>query len=132
MVKHSTDNRKSAGSTPVPSTKVKTCKKHGEVLHVLDSSGTRYRCRPCRVDAVDRRRKKVKQQAVDLLGGKCENCGYNTYLGALEFHHKDPTQKDFAINSSLSWKRIETEVMKCMLLCANCHREEHERLRQLK
>ena len=129
MVKHSTDNRKSDGSIPSPSTKVKDCKKHGIAIHVLDTRGT-WRCRPCRVDAVDKRRKKVKQKSVDLLGGKCELCGYNKYLGALEFHHKDPSQKDFNVTSSLSWSKIEVEVMKCSLLRANCHREEHERIRK--
>jgi len=108
---------------------MKVCKHHGETVHVLDSNSKYYRCRACRVDAVQRRRTKVKQKAVNLLGGKCERCGYDKYIGALEFHHKDPSQKDFQITQSLSWDRVKAEVMKCELLCANCHREEHARLR---
>lgn len=34
------------------------------------------------------------------MGGKCEKCGYNKCLDALEFHHKDPSQKEFQICSS--------------------------------
>lgn len=129
MVKLSTDNQMTSGSIPPSSTMLKTCKHHGETVHVIDAGKKYFRCRVCRVEAVDRRRKLVKQKAVDLLGGKCEKCGYNHYIGALEFHHKDPNHKDFEITSSLSWDRIEAEVLKCTLLCANCHREEHYRIR---
>jgi len=108
---------------------MKTCKKHGMTVHVLDSDGKYFRCRACRVDAVQRRRWKVKEKAVAILGGKCEHCGYDRYIGALEFHHKDPSEKDFQITQSLSWDRVKEEVSKCSLLCANCHREEHARLR---
>ena len=67
---------------------------------------------------------------VDYKGGKCEICGYNKCLEALEFHHKDPNEKDFSIaNNFKSMDKMKTEVDKCLLLCANCHREEHVRLR---
>lgn len=28
-------------------------------------------------------------------GGKCEHCGYNKNLAVLEFHHKNPEEKEF-------------------------------------
>jgi hypothetical protein len=28
-------------------------------------------------------------------GGKCERCGYDVNLSALEFHHKNPEEKEF-------------------------------------
>jgi hypothetical protein len=28
-------------------------------------------------------------------GGKCEHCGYKANLAALEFHHRNPEEKDF-------------------------------------
>ena len=107
---------------------LKVCKKHGETMHVIDSTKTRYRCRKCRVDAVDKRRRLLKQKAVEYKGGNCINCGYNKCLAALEFHHVDPTQKDFALSNdghTRSWEQIKNELDKCILVCANCHREIH-------
>ena len=70
----------------------------------------------------------IKVKAVEYKGGCCEKCGYNKYVGALEFHHLDPTQKDFAIGSkgyTRSWEKVKKELDKCILVCANCHREIH-------
>lgn len=70
---------------------------------------------------------------LDLLrkqrGGKCERCGYDTYLGALDFHHIDQTDKDFTIgNRDYKLKECVEESKKCILICANCHREIHAKL----
>ncbi len=80
------------------------------------------------IQAVKRRRLKLKSKAVEYKGGKCELCGYNRELTALEFHHKDPSQKDFALSTrglTRSWDKIQKELDKCILVCANCHREVH-------
>ncbi len=72
-----------------------------------------------------------KLQCVEYKGGKCESCGYNQCTAALDFHHVDPTQKDFNISNhthTLFDKRITDELDKCKMYCANCHREEHHRL----
>lgn len=109
---------------------VKVCTKHGETVHSVFKD--RDRCRKCMYDAVQRRRMKVKKMSVAYKGGCCEHCGYDKCIGALEFHHKDPTQKDFGIasnNHNKAWSVIQAELDKCLMLCANCHREEHERLR---
>jgi len=77
-------------------------------------------------EKVARRRKKIKELAVAYKGGKCEICGYNRCIAALEFHHKDPTQKEFGIASkgyTRSWERVKAELDKCQLVCSNCHRE---------
>ena len=84
--------------------------------------------------AVAKRRTRVRQQAVDFKGGRCEICGYAKYIGALEFHHRDPHQKDFSVSadgSTRSWARVQKEIEKCVLLCANCHREVHAGISQL-
>lgn len=47
------------------------------------------------VEAIQRRRDKIKEMGVQYKGGKCCICGYDKYIGALEFHHLDPNQKDF-------------------------------------
>ena len=71
--------------------------------------------------------KKVKKlELIKYKGGCCEVCGYDKCPAALEFHHKDPKGKDFAISShSYSFEKMKKEVDKCMLVCSNCHREIH-------
>lgn len=74
------------------------------------------------------RKWELKLKCVQHLGGKCESCGYNRCREALEFHHRNPSSKDFSISSAWigrSWDAIERELDKCLLLCANCHREVH-------
>jgi transcription elongation factor Elf1 len=84
--------------------------------------------------AVQRRREKVRRMAVEYKGGRCQVCGHERCIEALEFHHLDPTQKDFGISHkgyTRSWEKVKEEVDKCILLCANCHREIHAGMLQL-
>jgi hypothetical protein len=67
----------------------------------------------------------LKERAIAYLGGKCQVCGYDKCAAAMDFHHRDPRQKDFHISSKQSWEAIQPELDKCCLLCANCHRETH-------
>lgn len=78
--------------------------------------------------AVDRFRKNLKLKAVEYMGGSCAICGYDKYVGALEFHHIDPSEKDFAIGANghtRKWEVIKEELDKCVMLCGNCHSEVH-------
>lgn len=63
------------------------------------------------------------------LGGKCKLCGYNKNLAALEFHHREPSTKllrlDLRSLSNHSVKVLRQELIKCDLLCSNCHKESH-------
>ena len=45
----------------------------------------------------------------------------------LDFHHLDPAEKEFDISTYLScgWAKIHDEMLKCVVLCANCHRKVH-------
>ena len=85
-------------------------------------------CKNCRGKYSAERRRQIKKQAVDYLGGKCQRCGLKTdKVVAYDFHHKDPSKKDFAISKqSKSFEAIKNELDKCELLCAICHRFEHE------
>lgn len=77
------------------------------------------------IKAVVRRRYRVKEMAVNYKGGKCQICGYCRYIGALELHHAFG-KKEFGISEkgyTRSWEKIQIEIGKCVLLCANCHRE---------
>ena len=81
---------------------------------------------------VVRFRRTVKLKAVVVAGGACRGCGLAEPVDALEFHHLDATEKDFGISVDgipRSWARIRSELAKCVLLCANCHRETHAGLR---
>mgnify|MGYP004508011231 FL=1 len=75
-------------------------------------------------------RRSMKLQAIKLLGGKCSICGYNKCVDALEFHHKEPNEKEFKLGSgnTMSWKEYKNEALKCMLVCSNCHKEIHYKL----
>jgi hypothetical protein len=80
------------------------------------------------IEAVRKRRKKVREMAIAIKGGPCDRCGYDRCLEALEFHHEEKGLKDFGISArgyTRSWEKIKQELEKCTLLCANCHREIH-------
>jgi predicted HNH restriction endonuclease len=75
--------------------------------------------------AVAERRKNLRLKSIDYKGGKCQLCGYNKCLDALEFHHNQNV-KNFGISSkgyTRSWEKVRQELDLCVLLCANCHRE---------
>lgn len=68
-----------------------------------------------------------RYRAVQELGGKCQECG-ETNIFLLDFHHLDPTKKEFGISSlsaRASWDEIKSEIEKCILLCKSCHTEFH-------
>lgn len=90
-------------------------------------------CRACDKIARDAKSKDKLDLIASVTGLKCSVCGYDKCRSALELHHVDRNSKEFQV-SSLVYSRapIETlkeELSKCVMLCANCHREEHERLR---
>lgn len=83
-------------------------------------------CKNCILSNNKSNRHIIKQQCVNYLGGSCSKCGYNKCLAALDFHHLDPKQKDKEyINFRFTFEKMKSELDKCILLCANCHREEH-------
>ena len=102
----------------------RTCGTEGEE-HFYKTA--KYQCKKCwnqrtyqsGVDKIN----SLKQQR----GGCCERCGYNKYLGALQWHHLDPTVKEYSIGHrrGLNEQQLQQEVSKCQLLCANCHAEVH-------
>lgn len=79
---------------------------------------------------VERQRKRKRFDKRDLLKAlnrpaRCEQCGYDRYLGALDFHHIDRTTKEGHV-MTLPWAQALDEASKCRVLCSNCHREEHQ------
>lgn len=81
--------------------------------------------------------RKLKKKCLDYLGGKCVRCGFNKWLSAIDFHHIDPSVKDYEMgefiisNCSVRtdidkvFKKIKPELDKCVPMCRNCHIYEH-------
>ena len=84
-------------------------------------------CMNCQRKMNSKNWRKNKQIFVDYKGGKCEICGYCKCIGALHFHHIDPTIKDtdWHLFKNRKLEKVKDELDKCKLLCANCHAEEH-------
>lgn len=80
-------------------------------------------------ESVKKWRKATKERIVASMGGKCQICGYSKCHEALELHHINPEEKEFQLGkimaNPISWDRIVVELRKCIMLCANCHREVH-------
>jgi hypothetical protein len=68
------------------------------------------------------------------FGGVCQLCGYNQCAAALQFHHVDDTHKyDYSGSRgsrSAAPREVEEHPERFRLLCANCHIETHEKLKQ--
>jgi transposase len=101
------------------------CPRHGEQTFVVRRDNT-SQCVRCRAAAVSARRRRVKEILVREAGGRCERCGYDRCIAALQFHHRDPATKRFGVAGrgvTLSLAALRAEASKCALLCANCHAE---------
>jgi hypothetical protein len=92
-----------------------------------------YRCLRCQSEQVIERRRRVRARLVAEAGGACALCGYHRYVGALHFHHLDPSAKRFALGGgdTRSLERNREEAAKCVLLCSNCHAEVEAGLKVL-
>jgi hypothetical protein len=141
----------------IPKSILRICKECGQEQHcdwnyTFTQTGKpeyRTRCPPCFLRNFSQHRKKNrpritrmilawrterKRKCIEILGGKCEDCGYNRSVRALTFHHKDPSTKTADVAKMIpnsSWEAVLEELKKCRLLCFNCHMEEEERLDDL-
>jgi hypothetical protein len=80
-----------------------------------------YLCQPC---YTKRRKDIIKSEVIKILGGRCKRCKKKFPAYVFDFHHvgnKTGAVGEMFHNASL--KRIADEIIKCILLCANCHRE---------
>lgn len=118
----------------------KKCSSCGQIKSLSDfysngfqPNGTKKykaKCKPCEHEF---RYKSQEEKIVAILKdiGKdycCEVCGYNKNSAAITFHHIDPEQKEFGIaelSKTISTSKLTKEIKKCIVLCHNCHMEEH-------
>lgn len=79
-------------------------------------------------DRISEHRRRIKRKAIHYSGGQCIRCGYNRCHAALDFHHIDPTEKEFrlAAGRTWGWDKCKVEIDKTILICSNCHRELHD------
>lgn len=87
-------------------------------------------CKSCFNKQCQKRWIQRKINAIQYKGSSCTDCGLhleNTHYSVFEFHHLDPSQKDFDWSKLrlLAATTIKVELNKCILLCANCHRIRH-------
>jgi len=120
------------------------CKIHGiltkdQVGERKNGKYTQIFCKICKVEKQKERRKRdadiqkekrysLKRELIDMKGGKCIACGYDRYIGALDFHHLNENEKIYNVGTLISGgSRLKAivEIQKCILLCSNCHRELH-------
>jgi len=75
------------------------------------------------------KRQQRVEEGIKLLGGCCSSCKQIFPPYVYDFHHKDPTKKELTLseNMLISEERFQAEINKCVLLCANCHRIEHNK-----
>ncbi len=101
--------------------KFKQLGKQGQVWYYYDS-----KCKKCKLAYIHNRRLNLKKEAVNYLGSVCNDCGGTFNECVYDFHHIDPTKKDFELSDcTRSFTKYKTELVKCILLCANCHRIRH-------
>jgi hypothetical protein len=119
--------------------KCKYCNKYypendfGIALTIKDRVYRRKKCRDCY-----RKTKKELQQKYRLwidkykTEKKCCKCGIDDYR-VLEFHHKNGSEKEFSVGEistkGYGLKKIEKELKKCLVICANCHRKFHYQIK---
>ena len=63
----------------------------------------------------------------------CVFCGYKEHPEILQFHHQNRAEKKKEISemTTLSLKRVQSEIDKCILLCPNCHSLHHLKKEEL-
>ncbi|ATI16609.1 hypothetical protein [Salmonella phage LVR16A] len=84
----------------------------------------------CKSCDLSRRKRKTEEVILEVFPSlSCEVCGYSKCKAALDFHHLDPSEKDFNLaritSTNMAKDKVIAELRKCVLLCSNCHREHH-------
>jgi hypothetical protein len=105
------------------------CKRCGEIdpQKFYKTNNAKTKCKKCHTMEVHHTKRVLKIRAVEYLGGKCGDCGKVGNPWIYDFHHLDPSKKDWNWGNrrTSNWEALKKEINKCVLLCSNCHRERH-------
>jgi len=108
-------------------TRCPECQKPHRRLTVRQSMHRHYATRYAAKSQEHARNKRRirKQDLLDVLGHRCAICGYDKFECSLDFHHLDPTKKEYT-GDWVNWgfKDIDNLVV----LCRNCHQALHQGL----
>jgi hypothetical protein len=87
----------------------------------------KYHCKTCWNAKTAQAGKDKIRTLKEEAGGKCSVCGYKKCFDALEFHHVDPSIKEFHLGGFRGYniEKLRKELEKCILVCRNCHTEIH-------
>lgn len=92
----------------------------------LGNQKFKSRCKECH-ESMERDR---FQDRITRFYGKyeCQICGYNKCKAAIDFHHIEPSEKEYEVSNMKNYSEaiLFAELEKCMIVCANCHREIHD------
>jgi len=71
-----------------------------------------------------------KRNYINSKRQDCFFCGADKNKVVIEFHHKNPLEKEFTLSSMRrkSYAAIDMELLKCWCLCQPCHIKLHQRL----
>ena len=127
------------GAVPTTSTwnamETKICKKCNKQFPIdnfysngRSSTGTikrKPKCKACEMESDSERYYNIIEEFYGSY--ECSVCGYNRCKAAIEFHHKNESTKDKSLSNMKHYSRdnLFKELEKCIMLCANCHREVH-------
>lgn len=84
-------------------------------------------CKKCRIKKVCDDWIQLKKDVVKQMGGKCQDCGGIFTYQLYDFHHLDPSKKEYGWTKMKMFNKAkrDKELEKCVLLCGNCHRIRH-------
>ena len=82
-----------------------------------------------KIIASNQRNRAIHKKTWDEFKGTlaCVKCGFS-HVAALDFHHEDPSEKEYNIHKLVGngrFTKAYEEIKKCIVLCANCHRIHH-------
>jgi hypothetical protein len=131
-----TPSRKGASFTKTRNTidnkrQCRICKEYKELTEFSPTNkigNLNSYCKKCAAKRKKKPQQRFKEECIAYKGGKCVICSYNKCPAALEFHHRNPDEKDFTIShlsTVILSDEVKNELDKCDLLCSNCHREKH-------